>query len=182
MKSVRVFVIGAPYTGKTKIVNKVMNVQDTMDVYVPTIGVDVKIWETSVKLEGKDVKLFVTFFDFSGLDHFKTVREKYFEGLVTEKDLILAIYDVSSLKTLYKIPSYIREVLKERRVTIPLLIIGNKIDLVDKVKKKTLRRILSRIKRSYNITPSIIFTSVKTSKNIDKVREWIISTAKTILK
>lgn len=117
----KVIVVGDAATGKTAVTMR-WATGTFSESYRMTIGVDfaVKI----VEADGKKVKLSV--WDTAGQERFSHIRPMYFRGARG----CFIVYDVTNRKSFENVSIWLDEVQKHCE-NIPLLLIGNKIDLED---------------------------------------------------
>ncbi len=117
----KVIVVGDAATGKTAVTMR-WATGTFSESYRMTIGVDfaVKI----VEADGKKVKLSV--WDTAGQERFSHIRPMYFRGARGS----IIVYDVTNKKSFENVGNWLEEV-KKHCDRIPLLLVGNKIDLED---------------------------------------------------
>ena len=117
----KVIVVGDAATGKTAVTMR-WATGTFSESYRMTIGVDfaVKI----VEADGKKVKLSV--WDTAGQERFSHIRPMYFRGARGG----LIVFDVTNRKSFENVSHWLEEV-NNHCENIPLLLVGNKIDLED---------------------------------------------------
>ncbi|MEX2721628.1 MAG: GTP-binding protein [Candidatus Wukongarchaeota archaeon] len=115
----KVIVVGDAATGKTAVTMR-WATGTFSESYRMTIGVDfaVKI----VEADGKKVKLSV--WDTAGQERFSHIRPMYFRGARGS----IIVYDVTNKKSFENVGHWLEEV-KKHCDRIPLLLVGNKVDL-----------------------------------------------------
>nr|MDO8132917.1 Rab family GTPase [Candidatus Njordarchaeum guaymaensis] len=118
-KIFKVIVVGEGNVGKTSLVRRYVDRVYVQDV-IPTIGVDL----TTKIIPGYDVEKQLQIWDLGGQPHLRSVAELFFRGASG----MIAVFDVTRKESLIQLNGWIERV---RRVTgrIPLVIVGNKIDL-----------------------------------------------------
>lgn len=184
--TVNVIITGASYVGKSAITGRLAGVVDEEIeemVSKPTIGADLRFKREIVVCNGEKVVVNYVFYDLGGSRALKEVRRKFFEILRSTSakgNIVVAVYSLDSSETLISLSSYVKEAL-DVLGEFPLLIVGNKLDLVEGVRKRTLGTVLSRIGEMCGRKPTVIFTSAKTKENMDKVLEWLKETVKQLL-
>ncbi|KAL3319862.1 GTP-binding protein of the rab [Cichlidogyrus casuarinus] len=94
------------------------------DNYISTIGVDFKI--RTIELEGKTCKLQI--WDTAGQERFRTITSSYYRGAHG----IIVVYDITDRATFDHVKDWSQEIQRCASSTVKKLLIGNKIDLVDK--------------------------------------------------
>ncbi len=91
--------------------------------YVPTLGVQVT--KKHIEISGDSVDLMI--WDLAGQDRFAMVRQRFY----TDTEGVLMLYDVTRMSSLENIKKWHNEVFRFTK-PIPIILIGNKIDLVEK--------------------------------------------------
>lgn len=97
--------------------------------YISTIGVDFKI--RTIEHEGKTIKLQV--WDTAGQERFRTITSAYYRG----SQGIIVVYDVTDADTFESVKMWLGEINRYASETVKKLLIGNKIDLVNKIQVPT---------------------------------------------
>jgi len=150
--------LGDPNSGKVDFVKHYMSgffVEDTK----LTIGVD--YYSKITNFQGKKVKLQI--WDFGGEERFRFLLHQYCIGA---KGTII-MYDITNSKTLDQIPEWIK-IINEKAGGIPILLVGNKIDLEEH--RKVSRKEGIEIARKYNLS-GFSEVSSKTGQNIEELFE-----------
>lgn len=93
--------------------------------YISTIGVDFRF--RTVKVDKKTVKLQI--WDTAGQERFRTITSAYYRGA----DGIIMVYDVTSEESFNHINDWFIEVNRYAAENTCKLLVGNKIDLADKL-------------------------------------------------
>ncbi len=114
-----------------------------------------------VEFQDKNVRLLL--WDIGGQEQFSKLRTIYFKG----SNAALGVYDVTSPQSLLKLPGWISSIKKTVKKSIPMLILGNKIDLDRKVEKTEAEDLSKRLNCEY------LETSAKTGENVELVFEKI---------
>ena len=114
-----------------------------------------------VELEDKNVRLLL--WDIGGQEQFSKLRTIYFKG----SNAALGVYDVTSPQSLLKLPGWVSSIKKTVKKTIPMLVLGNKIDLDRKVERIEAEDLSKRLNCEY------LETSAKTGKNVEIAFEKI---------
>jgi len=120
-----------------------------------------------VELDGKNIRLLL--WDIGGQPQFHKLRTIYFKG----SNAALGVFDVSSSQTLLKIPGWVSSIKKTVKKTIPMLLLGNKVDLEREVDREEAEDLAKRLNCEY------METSAKTGVNVESAFEKI---AKACLK
>ncbi|MEJ2296055.1 MAG: GTP-binding protein [Candidatus Lokiarchaeota archaeon] len=114
-----------------------------------------------VELEDKQVRLLL--WDIGGQEQFSKLRTIYFKG----SNAALGVYDVTSSQSLLKLPGWVSSIKKTVKKAIPMLVLGNKIDLERKVEKSEAEDLSKRLNCEY------LETSAKTGENVEIAFEKI---------
>jgi small GTP-binding protein len=148
----RLLIVGESGVGKTCILLRFADDMFEPD-FLSTIGVDFKVKE--LVLDGKRVKLQI--WDSAGQERFRNITSSYYRN----SSGVIIVYDVTSQDSFDKVAGWIEEV--RRHVQVPLLIVGNKSDLVDK------RQVATEAGEEFAQRQGLIFmeTSAKANTNID---------------
>ena len=114
-----------------------------------------------VDIDGKNVRLLL--WDIGGQPQFHKLRTIYFKG----SNGALGVFDLSSSQTLLKIPGWISSIKKTVKKTIPMLLLGNKVDLEREVDREEAEDLAKRLGCEY------LETSAKTGENVEKAFEIV---------
>jgi Ras-related protein Rab-6A len=114
-----------------------------------------------VELNGKNIRLLL--WDIGGQPQFHKLRTIYFKG----SNAALGVFDLSSQQTLLKIPGWVSSIKKTVKKTIPMLLLGNKVDLEREVDQEEAEDLAKRLSCEY------METSAKTGENVEIAFEKI---------
>jgi small GTP-binding protein len=114
-----------------------------------------------VALQDKNVRLLL--WDVGGQEQFSKLRTIYFKG----SNAALGVYDVTSPQSLLKLPGWVSSIKKAVKKSIPMLVLGNKIDLERKVERAEAEDLSKRLNCEY------LETSAKTGENVELAFEKI---------
>ncbi|MFX1455994.1 MAG: GTP-binding protein [Promethearchaeota archaeon] len=114
-----------------------------------------------VDIDGKNVRLLL--WDIGGQPQFHKLRTIYFKG----SNGALGVFDLASSQTLLKIPGWISSIKKTVKRTIPMLLLGNKVDLEREVDREEAEDLAKRLGCEY------LETSAKTGENVEKAFEMV---------
>ena len=116
----KVLIIGNSSVGKSNILLRYTeNVFN--ESFLPTIGVDFKIKNVTVK--GQKVKLNI--WDTAGQERFKTITSTYYKG----SHGIALVYDITDKESFNAIHNWVGEVKKHAGANTAMLLVGNKCDM-----------------------------------------------------
>jgi len=132
--------------------------------YVPTLGVQVT--KKSIEINGNSIDLMI--WDLAGQDRYAMVRQRFYSGTQG----ILMLYDVTRMSSLINIKKWYNEVSRFTE-QIPIILIGNKIDLVEK--KEVRNADVNRFLEENNINVKVkVKTSAKDGVNIEKTFHYLV--------
>jgi small GTP-binding protein len=156
----KIVLLGDGAVGKTSIRRRYMGEGFKTD-FLATMGADFAFLKT--KIDGIDIEWQI--WDLAGQPAFRSVMKSYYRGAMGA----LAVYDITQPKTLDSLDSWIQEA-RDRANTnledIPVVLVGNKIDLRDEV-PNCLKTINGFVK-SKALNGDFIETSAKTGEAIDE--------------
>ncbi len=158
--SVKLVLAGEVGVGKTSIRRSFMG-ESFSGEYMSTIGSEVSYMETD--------KLNLSIFDLAGDPNFEHVRITLYAGTKAA----VMVFDVMRPETLEKIPKWITELRRYTPKETPIIIVGNKIDLIDGEEQKKIhdefQNIINGMAADHNIFPEPQYTSAKTGVNIESM-------------
>lgn len=158
---VKITLLGEAAVGKTSLVYRF--VQNTFrDSYKSTLGVNLLKKDLRVENFG-DVSAQI--WDLGGQESFRSLRKLYLEGA----NAGLCIYDMTNRKTFDKLNDWV-ESFKEARGEQPLLLIGNKADLKNKIEVEEEEAKSFGEKNNMDF----IITSAKTGLNVEEAFKNLI--------
>ncbi len=147
----KVIIVGDGNVGKTTLILKYTE-KRFRESYIPTIGVQWTIKE--MKYEGSIINL--TLWDIAGQENFKALRQSFYEG----SDAAIIVFDVTNLISFDHVENWYHEI--QSCGNIPIILLGNKIDLVEK------RKVPPEMIKSFNDKFNLPYfeTSAKTGENV----------------
>jgi small GTP-binding protein len=158
----KIILLGDTHVGKTSIVSQFVN-KDYNKYEEPTIGVDFKV--NCKTIHDKKVKLYL--WDTAGQEKFHSIIQSYYKNVGGG----VVVYDVTNTQSYNNVIRWIKEIRKyniyENNIEIPILIFGNKSDLILN------RKITTEMGQSLADKYNVIFYegNVKNNKNIDLIFE-----------
>jgi len=130
--------IGNSGVGKTSIFRK-LSTGEFNEKNISTIGIEKKSLDVSIEIDkdGKtEKKTFnISFFDTAGQEKFRAVTLSYYK----ETDGILLLYDITDRKSFDNVSIWvdsIKEAIEGNESKYAIILIGNKLDLVEEEKKE----------------------------------------------
>jgi len=158
----KVILGGEGGVGKTSLVHSFVEGTFQED-YKATIGTSIMKKEFTIR--ASDAKVRFVIWDLAGQDQFKRVRQSY----LASADAGILVFDVTRRETFDKIESWVEDVRKGGKEGLPLIIVGNKIDLTD-VRVVTYEEGVELGKR---LGLSYIETSAKTGEMVSDAFEML---------
>ena len=114
-----------------------------------------------VIIDQKDVRLLL--WDIGGQEQFAKLRTIYFKG----SNAALGVFDVSEPQSLLKLPGWVSSIKKTVKKSIPMIIVGNKIDIERQVGRQEAEDLAKRLNCDY------LETSAKTGEKVEFAFESI---------
>jgi len=157
----KIILFGDPNVGKKSLTPRFLTNLFVSDQTM-TIGVDFEV--KSLTVDGQKVKLQI--WDFGGEERFRFLLPTYVRGARGG----LFIYDITNYSSLAHIDDWLSVIKKEIRAEdiFPIIVVGNKADLVEERKVSSANGI--RIAKSRNVN-GFIEISTKTGENVEKAFE-----------
>jgi len=109
--------------------------------------------------------------DLGGQDRFRFVQGSYIKGAAAA----LVFFDVGRLATLYDLEDWFKLIRENTSPTIPMLLVGTKIDLEDEDTQAQAKAEALRIVQEQNLV-GYIPTSSKSGTNVEEAIRQIVST------
>ena len=148
--------LGETNVGKTSLL--IRFTEDKFDPEgMPTLGVDVKC--KYVTLENKKIRLEI--WDTAGQERFKNITKNYLQGA----NGIFFVCDITNKETFNKLKFWFTETEDKIRPDTEMLIIGNKIDLIEKREVKL--EALKELGKKNNI--DVFEVSAKTGEGVEEI-------------
>jgi small GTP-binding protein len=119
-------VVGDGGVGKTALTLRFSKGFFTED-YKMTIGVDFHVKTISIDSVEGPIRAKLQIWDTGGQERFSSIRPMYYRGSLGA----LLIFDLTNSGSFVHLPQWIEEVRANVKIEIPLLLVGNKSDLVD---------------------------------------------------
>ena len=119
-------VVGDGGVGKTALTLRFSKGFFTED-YKMTIGVDFHVKTIAIDTDQGPLRAKLQIWDTGGQERFSSIRPMYYRGSLGA----LLIFDLTNYETFEHLPQWIEEVRANVRNEIPLLLVGNKSDLLD---------------------------------------------------
>lgn len=154
----KVIAVGNGAVGKTSITLR-FSTGTFRDSYIMTIGVDFAVKTIEVETPGGKKRVKLQIWDTGGQERFSYVRPLYYKGAMGG----LVVFDVTQPESFQSLPKWFEEV-KKNRGNIPLILVGNKVDLPDrKISAEQAAQIAKKNGLKY------LEASAKTGESIERV-------------
>jgi len=165
--SCKITLLGDAAVGKTALRNRFMG-NSFSSRYMVTMGADVSSKIVDI---GKE-KIKFQIWDLAGEARFDMVRGMYCKGATGG----ILVFDVTRRESYENVVSWVKELWNNNDIgRVPMIVLGNKIDLRDKFPKgvasedgQELTRALSEACSDIGITVNYLETSAKTGENVDQ--------------
>jgi len=151
----KILLLGDGAVGKTSLIRRFV-VDKFSDEYITTIGTKVTKKDLRIESPGKVTDLTFMIWDVLGQKGYKGIQESSFQGA---KGALL-MYDVTRLETAESLQNYWIPHLLVVTNPIPLIVVGNKVDLADS--RRQAQEELDDLKEALGVTGFL--SSAKTSR------------------
>jgi small GTP-binding protein len=152
---IKIVLLGEANVGKTSLLYRWIE-NKFRENYKSTLGVNLLKKDMNIAGYGE---VSAQIWDLGGQESFKSLRRLYLEGA----NGALLLYDVTNKESYEKLDEWIQS-FKEDRENEPVILIGNKSDLKEKI--KITDKEANEFAKKNNM--DIITTSAKTGKNVEK--------------
>ncbi|MFX1451079.1 MAG: Rab family GTPase [Promethearchaeota archaeon] len=154
----KILLLGDPGVGKTALITRYIDNRFITD-YKATLGFDIFI----KKISNGKTEYSLAIWDLAGQEKYTSLKQSYYEGAQG----IIMVYDITNEESYRNVIQWLTELHKIVKI-VPIILVGNKIDLSDEIKIATEdgKRMEARIK-------AIKFyeTSAKTGENVNIIFE-----------
>lgn len=172
MVLLKIALMGDGAVGKTSLRERYMG-RPFQSTYMMTIGADFATKNTVI--DEKEVKFQI--WDLAGQPRFSSVRDIYYRGTTGA----LLVFDVTRQESFIDTPKWIEECFNSTGIgAVPIVILGNKIDLRDKVPNSlpskygmALAEEISKISSKKGFNATYVETSAATGENVAKAFETL---------
>src|SRR5438876_441976 len=154
----KILLLGDGAVGKTSLIRRFV-VDKFSDEYITTIGTKVTKKDLRIESPGKAIDLTFMIWDVLGQKGYKGIQESSFQGA---KGALL-MYDVTRLETAESLQNYWIPHLLVVTNPIPLVVVGNKVDLADS--RRQAQEELDDLKEALGVTGFL--SSAKTGQNVE---------------
>ena len=164
-KTCQLLIIGDTAVGKTSIISRYAN-GTFKEEYIVTVGLDYSIKQEIIDDKSIQIKIW----DTAGQERYKSLTQNYFRNA----EGVILTFDVTSSESFgnlkYWISSF-KENMEKKNIFIPVIIIGNKIDLVDsrEINKEDAEKFSKEKNYKY------FETSAKTGEGVDEAIKELVN-------
>jgi Ras-related protein Rab-1A len=142
----KVILIGDTEVGKTKLLLRFTDGTFTPES-MTTIGVDFK--EKAISIQGAPWRLQI--WDTAGQERFKTITQSYYRRARGA----LVVFDLSQIDTFNNVENWLNSLTQINETAVPVILIGNKCDLVAQVSEQQIQDLTNRHKLTFFKTSAL---------------------------
>ncbi len=160
----KIVLIGEGSVGKSTIRERYLGI-DFREAYLQTVGVDYTI-KKQMLADGNSLQLQI--WDLAGQQGFFNIRDSYYKGA----DGVVLIFDISKPSTVIGISNWIKEAKKNIMKPVPMILVGNKIDLRNtpgSISNEDGLKITKKLSKEHKVNITYIESSAKTGENVEKI-------------
>jgi len=157
----KVVMIGAGGSGKTALVNRFLT-HKFSEEYIVTIGSQFAVKTVEIEsANGRNVIVKLLVWDLAGQQRFDFIRGSYYRG---SKGALL-VFDTTRKSTWLELPKWIKETEDALGERIPIILLANKVDLVEQ--RVITREMAEEFVIEYNLT-GYLETSALSGQNVEE--------------
>ena len=154
IKIISLILVGESTVGKTSIMRSFIG-EEFSESSLSSIGIEVYTKNIQINEEVCSIKIW----DTCGQERLRALSANYYR----KADGVILVYDTTSIDSFNNLDYWLKSIKFYCKRDIPIIIIGNKIDLENKIDKETLNDFM----RAHSNIP-IFNTSAKTGKGINE--------------
>ncbi|MEJ2293930.1 MAG: GTP-binding protein [Candidatus Lokiarchaeota archaeon] len=154
----KILLVGAVKVGKKELIQRFIKNRFAAN-YKLTVGVDILTKDVEFR-PGEIATLSI--WDIGGQQRFEFIRSTFYKGAAGA----LLVFDLTREQTYIEIRKWLKEILQFAEMNIPFVLIGNKIDMLEKVKTNIDRNEARSFAEKHNAI--YIETSTKTGENVEE--------------
>jgi small GTP-binding protein len=152
-KAIRLLTLGNSMVGKSSIILRYIE-NKFYDSYISTIGVD--FFKKMVNIQKKEYQLHI--FDSAGQEKYKSISKQYYH----RSEGIMLVFDLTSKSSFDSILNWIEDIENGAEKGIPIVLVGNKSDLVDReVSKEEAEELASKKLAEFRLSASLFLSFLK---------------------
>ena len=159
-KTCQILLIGDSSVGKTSLIQRYVNgiFKDEKDVYLPTVGLDFYTKHEIIN----NMNVLVKLWDTAGQERFKSLTPNCFKNA----EGVMLTYDITNTESFENLKFWINSIktnLGDKNIFIPIIIVGNKLDMEDM--REITKENADKLSKEYNY--KYFETSAKTGEGVD---------------
>ncbi len=159
--------LGDSHVGKSALTDIYLG-KDFSEEYISTIGINANVKEDKIIIKGEEKTIKVKIWDTAGQEKYKSIATSYIKNC----NGIFLIYSINDRKSFENIEIWLNEVEEKKRYNsnVPLVLIGNKIDLENE-------RVVSKEegeKFAYKYNIKFFESSAKNKTNVKEAFNYLI--------
>lgn len=158
----KIVFVGYSGVGKSSLIRRFTE-DSFSNTYLSTIGVDFRL--KSITYNNKLIKLQI--WDTAGQERFRTITSAYYRGARA----VAIVYDVTNKETFNNLKYWIDELHRYVEKKVPIIIIGNKTDLIERVISNTEAKEYADLYQCMYVE-----TSAKDNTNVNEIFTSLVST------
>jgi len=163
--SFKIAIIGDTGVGKTSLINQFVSRRFEKD-YISTIGVNILLKDVELVIDETSYSVQLMLWDIGGQEKYSTVRHMFYQGA----NACIIVFDITRPATFLVVPDFLQDLEEFLQRKIPLVILGNKLDLIDMRRVETENG--EKLKETTNAL-AFFETSAKTGENVEQSFEII---------
>ncbi|UCD91922.1 MAG: GTP-binding protein [Methanobacteriota archaeon] len=160
----KILLLGDGAVGKTSLIRRFV-VDKFSDNYIATIGTKVTKKDIKLKVNGEDYFVSLMIWDVLGQKGYSAVQASSFRG----SQGAMMVYDLTRPETLQSLEEYWIPQIFESAGKIPLVMVGNKVDLIDR--RKSYEEDAKEFSDAYEAQSYL--SSAKSGENVEKIFRMI---------
>ena len=157
-KTCQILILGDSSVGKTSILSRYTS-GTFKDEYISTVGLDYSSKEELIN----NKKIHVKLWDTAGQERYKALTQSYFKNA----EGVMIVYDITRTESFDNLKYWISSIksnMENKNIIIPIIIVGNKLDMTDS--REITEEVASKFAKENNY--NYFETSAKTGQGVDK--------------
>jgi small GTP-binding protein len=157
----KICLLGDAGVGKTSLVYRFIENRFSRD-FKSTLGVNLLKKKIKAKtVDGTDVDVTGQIWDLGGQSAYKKLRKLYLEG----SQGALLVFDITSKKSFLNLDEWVKDLFEGRGNDIPIVLIGNKLDLADK--QEVFLQDAAAYAKKLGLKLDVLLTSAATGEGVE---------------
>jgi len=155
----KVCILGDNYVGKATLVHRYLTKVFKEDLK-KTIGVDFHVKTISIDTANGPIRCKLQLWNTGGQERFSSITFMYYRGSLG----VVLVFDLTNSDSFEHLPQWIEEVRPHVKDKIPILLVGNKCDLLNQ--RAVFREEIDKFAKDFNLT--YVETSAKTGYGVEE--------------